>query len=115
MKDVAEITLCTDISLHHKPIIGMQLRYTDDHRACLGQFRFDMDLETIQLKRGIGLYIGGQRTRKSFLYVAKVVVYPPSDRSKLSWIEIRLHNTLEWWFSSRHSVIRHNSSIENAR
>lgn len=100
-----EITLCKDASLGHTPIIGMLLRYADDHRACVGQFRFDMALETIRVEQDMVLYLGSRRTTKLYLYVAEVTVCPPFDPD-LTWINIPWERSLEWWWSSRHCIVR---------
>ncbi len=97
--------LCKDLSLNCKPIIGMLLRYMDGHRVCVGQFRFDMTLETISVQDGTTVYFGSQRTRNRYLYVAQVTIYPPSD-VELTWISIGSEQNLEWWFSSRHTIVR---------
>ncbi len=107
LKGVIEITLCRSSSLSYTPISGMLVQYTDGHRACLGQLRFDWALETVHMEQNTGLYIGSGRTRKRFAYVAEVTAHPPSDRSKLSWMDVHWDEILEWWFSSRHSIVRH--------
>lgn len=105
-KGVVEVTVCQDVSLGHRPIIGMQLRYTSGHRACVGQFRFDMVLRTIQVGAGV-LYIGSRRTKQRFLYVANVTVAPPADGGcEVEWTDFCRDGNLEWWFSSRHSIVR---------
>ncbi len=111
MKDVREITLCKDVSLGYEPIIGMQLRYASGHRACLGQFRFDMALETLQIYPGDSLYISSRRNKKQFFYVAKVTAHLPADHGELSWVEIDNNSNLEWWFSTCHSIVRTGGAI----
>ncbi len=105
MKGVLEITLCKDVSLSYRPIIGMLLWYADGHRACVGQYRFDMALESIRFKEGMILYLGSQRTAKRYLYVADVKVYPPFDPGKLAWIDVDWNGSLEWWFSDHHCIV----------
>lgn len=107
VKDVAELLVCKDISLDHKPILGMQLHYADGRRACVGQFRFNRPIETMRTRGAEVLYIGSQRTKKRHLYVAEITVARPSgDRDGVSWIEIRAEGKLEWWISNRQTIVR---------
>jgi len=106
MRGVTEIILCRDITLDHKPIIGMILRYADGSRASVGQFRFDLALQTIQIEDKV-VSIGSQWTKRNLLYVASVTVDPPSDEDGLSWVDSRRGSKLEWWFSSCHSLVRY--------
>lgn len=107
VNDITEITLCRDISLCHKPIIGMQVLYSSGHKACVGQFRFDRTFERITVEEGCkGLHIG-QMTKDRFLYVADVMVYPPCNPSKLCWVYMHWGGDLEWWFSSRQCFVRY--------
>jgi hypothetical protein len=110
MKEAIEVTLCRDVSLGYRPIVGTLVQYMDGHRACLGQFSLDWTLETIQVERGRGLHIGSGRSKKQFAYVADVMVDPPSDRDELSWIDIPWDGTLEWWFSPRRCILRRSST-----
>lgn len=114
MKHVAEVTICQDASLGHRPIIGMQLGYIGGHRACVGQFRFDMVLRTIRVEGTETLYIGSRRTKLRFMYVASVTVAPPADDGgELAWTDFHGEGKLEWWFSSRHSIVRKTSDTES--
>lgn len=77
MKGVAEVTVCQDVSLGHRPIIGMQLQYIGGHRACVGQFRFDKDLRKIRVE-GAGSFttdspetMGGYQRAKTWWYAAE--------------------------------------------
>lgn len=107
MKGVAEVTVCQDVSLGHRPIIGMQLQYIGGHRACVGQFRFDKDLRKIRIEGAGALYIGSRKTEQGFLYVAKfTVALPADDGGELVWTDFHWDGNLEWWFSSRHCKIR---------
>jgi hypothetical protein len=114
MQGVAEITLCRDVSSSYKPVMGMQLRYNDGHRACLGQFRFDMALETITVDQSWALHIGSRGTRKSFLYVTEVTTREP-DRGELDWLDASWDGKLEWWFSPRQTVLRWDSTASSIR
>ena len=81
MKDIIEITLCVDKTACHKPIIGMLLHYSDEHRACVGQFRLDWVLRPIVVNQARKLHIGIKRTKKGFPYVAYIDVRLPADRN----------------------------------
>lgn len=113
MKGVAEITICQDVSLGHRHVIGMQLEYIGGHRACVGQFRFDMDLRTIRVDGARALYIGSRATKQRFKYVADVTATPPADDGgELIWTGFHWDEKLEWWFSSRHCIIRKTCDTE---
>ena len=101
MKDIIEITLCVDKTACHKPIIGMLLHYSDEHRACVGQFRLDWVLRPIVVNQARKLHIGIKRTKKGFPYVAYIDVRLPADRNFLSWLDVSWSGTLEWSFSHR--------------
>ncbi len=89
VKDISEVTICRDVSLSHRPVTGMLLRYASGHRACLGQFRFNMALEEMQIKDGgVLLHIGSRRTAERYMYVAEVTVQLPPDRGEASWIHV---------------------------
>lgn len=110
MEGIVDVTFCRDVSLAHKPILGMLLENENGHRDCLGQFRYDKLLQKVPVDRTTKLYIGSRRTKRSYLYVADVLTFPPTDRDELVWIEVCWHGTLEWWSSLRHSVLRHTSA-----
>lgn len=114
MRGVVVITLCRDISLPHKPILGMLLEYDNGHRDCLGQFRYDKSLEDVRVDQTTELYIGSQRTVyagskkvvRSSLYIADLSTSPPTGQGETSWIKASLDGTLEWWATERHSLVR---------
>ncbi|UPK93191.1 hypothetical protein LCI18_004126 [Fusarium solani-melongenae] len=112
-----EVTLCRDVSPSHRPVIGMLVQYTDDHRECLGQFRFDKTLKTIQADQSGGLHISLQMREDEVFededstYVADVYGFPLGDPSicpeNESWIEASWSGTLEWKFRSADSTVTH--------
>ncbi|KAJ4323629.1 hypothetical protein N0V84_004237 [Fusarium piperis] len=110
LEGVKEVTLCRDVSVPHKPVIGMLVQKTDGHRDCLGQFRFDKTLETIQADRSGGLYVGLQRTPDT-TYVADVRGFRPEDSwpgpKSVSWIEMPWSGTLEWKFKQADCAVMH--------
>lgn len=110
MEGVVHVTLCREVSLAHKPMLGMLLEYENGHRDCLGQFRYDKLLQKVRVDQTTKLYIGSRRTTRSFLYVADVLTFPPTGRDESLWIEVSWHGTLEWWSSLRHSILRHTSA-----
>lgn len=109
MEGIVEVTLCRDVSLPHKPILGMLLEHEHGHRDCLGQFRYDKLLQKVRVGPTTGLFICSRRATRSFLYVADVLTFPPTDPDESLWIEVPGHGTLEWWSSLRHSILRHTS------
>jgi hypothetical protein len=109
MDDVAQITVCRDVSLHHRPIVGMLVVDSHAHTSCLGQFRFDRSLECISPVRGKMLYFRAKRTKERFLYLASVWTNSPADSSEMFLLPVPLKGTLDWWFSHRQTILYHSS------
>lgn len=103
------ITLCRDLARAHKPIIGLLAEYENDHRECLGQFRFDKSLEKVRLDLETGFYVGTGRNIWSFMYVSQILDFPQLDKAHLRWTKIPRDGILEWWSSYRHSLLRFTS------
>ncbi|KAJ4017911.1 hypothetical protein NW766_003984 [Fusarium irregulare] len=103
------ITLCRDLARAHKPIIGLLAEYENDHRECLGQFRFDKSLEKVRLDLDTDFYVGTGRNIWSFMYVSQIVHFPQLDKTHLRWTKIPRDGILEWWSSYRHSLLRFTS------
>jgi hypothetical protein len=113
MEDVIQITLCIDKTASHKPIVGMLLNYRDKHRACVGQFRYDWLLKTIEVAQATEMHIGIRRTTENrFPYVADINMHGPVDCGFTSWLEVPWKGTLEWSFSCRQSKLHYTSSQE---
>lgn len=89
--------------------MGMLLHYADGHRESIGQFRLDWAVEPIMVAKLEKLYFCGKRTKKSWGYVAHVTTEPPASRARSSWLDVDQAGTLEWWFSTRHSVLFYNN------
>ncbi|RTE83744.1 hypothetical protein BHE90_001758 [Fusarium euwallaceae] len=109
---VKEVTLCRDVSQSHRPVIGMLVKYTDGHRECLGQFRFDRALETIQADQSGGLHISLQGIEdEDSMSVADVRSFPLGDPSPCpeneSWVETPWSGTLEWKFRREDCKVLH--------
>ncbi|KAM6512343.1 hypothetical protein FSOLCH5_010058 [Fusarium solani] len=117
LEGVKEVTLCRDVSLSHRPVIGMLVQYTDGHRECLGQFRFDRALKTIQADQSGGLHISLQIMEDLVMededstYVADVYGFPLGDPSicpeNESWVEASWSGTLEWKFRWAECTVTH--------
>ncbi|OTB04404.1 hypothetical protein M426DRAFT_261938 [Hypoxylon sp. CI-4A] len=110
MLGVAQITLCIDALSDHKPVIGMLLRYVDGRRECVGEMRFDMVTEPIQVGLSEKLHIctstlsHGQDSSdgdaSTWKYVKAVTTQPPVVEVRGdTWLEVSWKGTLEWWFS----------------
>lgn len=93
--------------------MGMLLCYADGHRECVGQFRLDWVAEPIAVGKTDKLYICGKRTNKSWAYVATVVTRAPTNRADGQWLDVPQAGVLEWWFSSRHSVLYYDGTRLN--
>ncbi|KAJ4233200.1 hypothetical protein NW759_001981 [Fusarium solani] len=117
LEGVKEVTLCRDVSISHRPVIGMLVKYTDGHRECLGQFRFDRALKTIQADQSGGLHISLQMMEDLVMededstYVADVYGFPLGDPSicpeNESWVEVSWSGTLEWKFRWAECTVTH--------
>lgn len=113
MQRVTEVHPCIKMTTPHRPVIGMLLSYADGHRECVGQFRLDWVAESIMIGDTDKLYICGKRTKECWGYVAAVTVRAPASRAEGRWLDVTQAGTLEWWFSSRHSVLYHGSNRLN--
>ncbi|RSL62658.1 hypothetical protein CEP54_005590 [Fusarium duplospermum] len=117
LEGVKEVTLCRDVSLSHRPVIGILVQYTDGHRECLGQFRFDRSLETIQADQSGGLHIDLQEIEdEDSMYVVDVRGFPLGDPSVCpgneSWVEAPWSGTLEWKFRREDCKVLHIPVVE---
>ncbi|KND86482.1 hypothetical protein TOPH_08886 [Tolypocladium ophioglossoides CBS 100239] len=97
----------------HRPVMGMLLYYADGHRECVGQFRLDCVVEPIMIGDTDKLYICGKRTKECWGYVADVTSRAPASGAKGRWLDVAQAGTLEWWFSSRHSVLYYDGNRLN--
>ncbi|KAF4446708.1 hypothetical protein F53441_9641 [Fusarium austroafricanum] len=109
LERIVEMTFCRDIS-YSNTIIGVLFTYEDGHRECLGRFRFDKTLETIRVDQTSDIHIGSLRNMFKCLYVTEFGLSPPHTQVFRSWMKVSRTGTLEWWWSFRHSVVRHISA-----
>lgn len=108
MRNLTLIYTCINNSVPHGPVVGMPLHYADGHRGSVGQFRLDWRIEPLAVGETDKLYICGKRTKQSWGYVATVTTQAPLIRTEGNWLDIVQVDSLEWWFSSRHSVLFYN-------
>ncbi|CAM1509461.1 Fc.00g032000.m01.CDS01 [Cosmosporella sp. VM-42] len=108
MLDVVEVHPCIDHTCVYRPVMGLLLYYADGHGESIGQFRLDWAVEPITITKLEKLYFYGKRTKKSWGYMAHVTTEPPGGRAQGRWLDVGQAGTLEWWFSSRHSVLFYN-------
>ncbi|KAG5766485.1 hypothetical protein H9Q72_005450 [Fusarium xylarioides] len=113
MRHLTLVHACVDKSAPHQPVIGMLLYYTDGHRESVGQFRLDWSIESITVREMDRLYICGKRTKQNWGYVAAATTRPPLNQAEGCWLDVAQAGLLEWWFSSRHSVLFYNNSRLN--
>lgn len=113
LRHLTLVHVCIDKSAPHRPVVGMLLHYVDGHRESVGQYRLDWSIEPITVGETDRLYICGKRTKKSWGYVATVAAGPPLNRAEGCWLDVAQTGLLEWWFSSRHSVLCYNNTRLN--
>lgn len=113
MRHLTEVYPCIKMTTPYRPLIGMLLSYSDGHRECVGQFRLDWVVERILVGETDKLYICGRRTKERWGYIAAVTCRAPANRTEDRWLEVAKTGTLEWWFSSRHSVLFHDNTRLN--
>ena len=109
MSALVQVHLCVDSSSIYRPILGIILYYSDGRRESVGQIRLDWMIKPITIVAQEILYFSGKRCKKSWGYVAQVTTELPSDSAQSQWLEVNQGGTLEWWFSSRQSVLFYNS------
>lgn len=108
MSHMTAVQACINRTARHQPVMGMLLCYADGHRECLGQFRLDWVAEPVVVGEMDKLYLCGKRTKQNWGYVAVVTTQAPVDRTAGRWLDVAQAGTLEWWFSSQHSVLYYN-------
>ena len=104
MLGVTEMTLCRDVRLAHRPVIGVLFR-CQDRTSCVGQFRFDMVLEVAPISPKMDLYIGMAKTATRLSYVSDVTTRVPDGQDKTQWIRIPWDGVLDWWFSNGRTIV----------
>lgn len=109
LENAVRLILCRDMSREHNPIIGMMITDIYKRKTCLGQFRFDQRLESLQITENGTLHFGAARTKKSFLYITNVWTEAPIDSSQVFLLTIPLKGTLVWRFSLQHTELYHSS------
>lgn len=109
LEGVVDIACCVDMTISHRPIIGMLMYYASGHRACIGQCRLDWVLDKSRVDPAILLRIGLAKTRKNFPYVAKICLSEQAATisDSISWMDVPWHGKLEWWFSQRQCQLYH--------
>lgn len=111
LEDVAEITICQMRSESYRPVIGLLILYRNGHRASVGQYRLDHVRETLTVETSPKLCFGFARTKYHHAYIAKVTLFPPSDRMSYQWLDVPWKGRLEWWFSHEQSQLYHDGQI----
>lgn len=106
LSDVVEITPCRAQRKDSGPIIGMLLRYRDNRRGCLGQYRLDWTTQPLQVSSkylNIGLLAAGTGEQQ----VIELAVGTESIHDSYTWRQIPWSGTLEWWFLKNVCVLSH--------
>lgn len=105
LTDVVEIIPCRE-ERKDSPIIGILLRYSDNRRACLGQYRLDWTTRPLQVNSEnlkVGFHIAGNGAQQ----VMEVVVNSALIQGSYAWKEIPWSGKLDWWFLKNACVLRH--------
>lgn len=113
MLGVVEAHPCINSTAVYRPVVGMLLHYADGHRESIGQVRLGWVVEPIVVTELEKLCLHGKRTEKSWGYVAYVTTEPPARLDGSNWLEVGRAGILEWWFSSRHSVLFYSNTRLN--
>ncbi|KAI1136068.1 hypothetical protein F5Y05DRAFT_415666 [Hypoxylon sp. FL0543] len=120
MKGVAAIIPCVDKTKPEKLVIGMLLIYKDGHRECLGQMRFDWMVDPLVVGPASKLRIGMSRTKivcsllgfHTIRNVAAVTLGVSKNPNVDRWIDVPWHGTLEWSFTPKLTIIRHDNRVK---
>lgn len=94
LSDVVEITPCRKAN---GLIIGMLLRYSNDHRECVGQYHLDRTTRSLQVSSkylNIGLHAAGTGQQQ----VMELAVDTELFQASCAWKQIPWSGTLDWWF-----------------
>lgn len=101
---ITEVHPCIKRTDPDRQVMGMLLHYSDGHRECVGQYRLDWVAEPVVVGEMQKLYICCKVGRKGNRYVAAVTARAPGQAEGW-WHDVAQSGTLEWWFSSRHSIL----------
>ncbi|KAI0837178.1 hypothetical protein F5Y06DRAFT_304880 [Hypoxylon sp. FL0890] len=125
MKGVTRITPCIGETHPIRPVIGMLLDYEDGHRECLGQMRFDWIASPLEVSEGSKLHIGMTKPdMKRPLHICTLVATVTLTQSEdtdgpfhpevNNWINVPWSGTLEWWFSTDSTTVKHHNKVRGA-
>lgn len=113
LENAVEVTSCRSFKCNNPVVSGLLFRYTDGSQASVGLVRLDCLEEPIRIDSSCHLYV---RTRlfdhnsplAGCTYVQEVSLTAP-DVLDASYSEISWDGKLEWWSTSRRSVLRLNN------
>lgn len=103
MDGATTITFCIDTTSPQRPVMGMLVGYGNDRYACLGQYRMDMILRTINVDQAERLRLGIGKSEQNLPYVACICLGRETipDGDKGTCVCIPWRGKVEWWFSQR--------------
>ncbi|KAJ9155687.1 hypothetical protein NKR23_g1567 [Pleurostoma richardsiae] len=104
LEGVVEVTPCRVDLEEYSAIIGLQLRYDNGKRTCVGEFRLDSVEESLDV-RDSGLYLGFTDDVWPPPYVDRVSTQRPLDEEDLEWLYLSREGLLEWWFAHGHCKV----------
>ncbi|KAK1585888.1 uncharacterized protein LY79DRAFT_518029 [Colletotrichum navitas] len=81
-------------------IIGLLLQFPGGRQSCVGQVRLDSLGNHLQADGNQSIWLGFSKDDHR-PFVSALELSEPKQSEGLSWLEVQLCGTLEWWFSSR--------------
>lgn len=104
---VEEIVPCRNYSESGKlKIIGLLLQFPENRRSCVGQIRMDLLESPLQVRGHQSIWLGFSEDYGP-IYVSSLELSCPAAVQGVTWFEVELSSTLEWWFSERQCQVYH--------
>lgn len=114
LADIVEVTPCQGLLKGIWTVIGLLLRYQNNHIECVGQIRRDWLTQPVAINTSESMSLGFTRIMKgpwemcSYVFDVKFSRQVARESEEfITWFDVPWHGTLEWWFSYRQSMIYH--------
>lgn len=106
LENVERITPCL-VDVNGKlTICGLLLQDSAGRNSCVGQIRLDRLGSPIQLTGHQSLWLGFSKDDHR-PFVSTLLLSRTERCEGLSWLEVQLYGSMEWWYSARQCQVHH--------
>ncbi|KAK2030810.1 hypothetical protein LX32DRAFT_637868 [Colletotrichum zoysiae] len=103
---VSKIVPCQRHVYGERCIVGLLLEFPDGRQSCVGEIRLDRLQNPVQTSGHQLVWLGiSENDYEPF--VSAVTITGPDCDDGVSWFEMPLIGTLEWWYATRGCELRH--------